>query len=97
MPLSMQLANIGSEFSRAMKWKGKNEEIFWSEAARFLEYINTMIHQQKLPRHRKKELLIVREVVCDKFTSGNQYNGSVEGLQNYFDQFASIARMSLHV
>lgn len=90
LPLSMQLANIGSEFSRAMKWKGKNDEIFWSEAGRFLEYINTMIYHQKLPKHRKRELLIVRELVCDKFTDGNQYGGTVQGLQNYFDAFALI-------
>jgi hypothetical protein len=48
MPLAAQLGNLGSEFSRAMKWQGKDDAIFWSEVSRFLDYLNSMILQPGL-------------------------------------------------
>lgn len=86
----MQLANLGSEFSRAMKWKGKDDKVFWSEVERFLEYINAMIAQPGLTVHRKKELLRVREVCADKFIDAQMYGGSVDSLQKYFDDYVLL-------
>lgn len=83
---------MGSEFSRAMKWQGKDEDIFWSEVARFIYYINAMIQQENLSKPRQRELYMVREVALDKFIQSNIYGGSVESLQKYFDDFALIGR-----
>ena len=37
MSLAEQMANIGSEVSRAHKWEGKDEDIFWGAVNRALE------------------------------------------------------------
>jgi hypothetical protein len=92
MPLTAQLGNLGSEFSRAMKWQGQDDAIFWSEVSRFLDYINSMILQPGLPKHRQKELFRVREVATDKFLGTSLYGGSAESLQRYFDDFAILSR-----
>ena len=90
--LSMQLANIGSEFSRAMKCKNKDEKLFWGAVERFLELINLSIIDPRLTKSEKQEIRYVKEVACDKFLGTNEYGGSVESLQKYFDDFALIAR-----
>lgn len=92
MSHEMQLANLGSEFSRAMKWQGKNEKYFWSEVDRFFEYIDAMITQPNLPEDRSLELTQLREVCKDKFLNTNIYAVKVESIQSYFDEFALIAR-----
>lgn len=92
MTLPMQLANIGSEFSRASKWKEKDTEIFWSTVERFLELVNLSLHDPKLTPSQRKELSRIKEVSLDKFSNAGQYGGSEQSLQNYFDQFALVSR-----
>ena len=53
---------------------------------RTLELIDLTIDQRK-----SRELLRLREVICDIFLSSGNYNISVESLKNYFIQFALLA------
>jgi hypothetical protein len=89
-----QLGNIGSEISRATKWRGRNDALARGALERPLELIDLTLddprHRQSLPRLR--ELARVRELVVDFFDGPNEYESSAEGLQRYFDAYALAAR-----
>jgi hypothetical protein len=89
-----QLGNIGSEVSRAISWQERNEPELQRQAfERALELFDlTSADKKWLTNHgRLKELRRMREVFCDYFY-GNDYHTQKESLQNYFDQYALIAR-----
>lgn len=88
MTLAEQMLNIGSEVSRASKWKNKgNQEMCTKATYRALELVNLTIDAQK-GRHSIKEFTILYEVLCDFFLGDNQYHSDSESLQRYFDVFA---------
>ena len=96
---SQQMANIGSEVSRAIKWKKKGRTDQMEKAViRCLELIDlTVLSRQK---HIAKtgrgsdgtirELMRNREVICDYFFGDNEYDSKDESLMKYFDQFAMV-------
>jgi hypothetical protein len=87
-----QLANIGAEISRALSWQKKgDEEKSRGALLRGLELFDLTIADSRW-RHRLKEITRDREVVCDYFFSGNQYQSAPESLEKYFLQFAFAAR-----
>lgn len=99
LSLSNQMANIGSEISRAIKWeRKKNEEQKIKAVMRGLELIDLTIDDQreKLLENKSnksgalKELTRLREVVCDYFFGDNEYKSSEINLMKYFDQFAML-------
>lgn len=92
LTLSAQLANIGSEVNRAIHWsKGREKENQQKSAERALELIDLTICD---PRWQKRvvEITRMREVLCDFFLGKNSYQTTLKGLQNYFLQFALMAR-----
>ena len=98
MPFSKQIANIGSEVSRAIKWheKGKSERA-QRAVYRALELIDFSIAAaQKLDmpmrKGRLKELCRCREELCSFFLDDNLFGSSADSLQRYFDQFALLSR-----
>jgi len=96
MSLAEQMANIGSEISRATKWSAKNADLSRSAFYRALELIDLTLDD---PRHRRaparlREIARTREVVADFFAGGNEYRSTAASLQKYFDQFALAARRS---
>ncbi|MFC1511515.1 hypothetical protein ACFL5U_03940 [Candidatus Margulisiibacteriota bacterium] len=94
LSLVEQLANIGSEVERTIKWQKKNTE--YSERAfyRGLELLDLSIADPK-NRHRLKELLRLREMLADYFIFDNGYSSTVEQWQKYFYSFNYAARLSL--
>ncbi|MCA9382665.1 hypothetical protein KC660_04650 [Candidatus Dojkabacteria bacterium] len=86
------MGNIGSEVSRAIKWKSKNREKQCKEALyRSLELFDLSINNKNLTSAQLGELLRAREVWVDFIFGDNDYNSSSANIQRYFDQFA-IAR-----
>lgn len=86
------MGNIGSEVSRAIKWKSKNREKQCKEALyRSLELFDLSINNKNLTSAQLGELLRAREVWVDFIFGDNDYNSSTTNIQRYFDQFA-IAR-----
>lgn len=86
------MGNIGSEVSRAIKWKSKNREKQCKEALyRSLELFDLSIDNKNLTSAQLGELLRAREVWVDFIFGDNDYNSSSANIQRYFDQFA-IAR-----
>jgi len=93
LSLVQQMGNVGSEVSRALKWRARNPTIAQGALDRALELIDLMLDD---PRHRAsvarlREICRSREVVVDFLAGTNQYGSTEEGLQRYFDQFAVAA------
>ena len=84
-----QMLNIGSEVSRAIKWRDKNKERSELAFFRALELIhftaNAMYSNGQ--GHRIKELGRAKEVLYDYFYDGNEYKSTPRSLIKYYDDF----------
>ena len=88
MSLAEQMLNIGSEISRANRWKAKaNEEQCRKAVYRALELISLTIDAQR-GKHSLGEFTRLYEVVCDYYFGKNEFHTDGTGLQKYFDVFA---------
>jgi hypothetical protein len=92
LTLAEQLGNIGSEVSRALQWRGKDNTISQNSFDRALELLDFTIRDSRW-RGRLKELVRVREFLCDAFYGGKEYGGTLESFDHYFLQFALAARL----
>ncbi|MBN1996630.1 hypothetical protein JW935_03690 [candidate division KSB1 bacterium] len=92
MSLAEQMANIGSEISRALNWKRKNNEQYCKKSVtRALELIYLTIDCVTVKSHLK-ELTRLREVIVDYFYGRNEYSSSEELWEKYFYHFNLVAR-----
>ena len=92
MPLSEQMANIGSEISRALNWKRKNNEKYCLKSVvRALELISLTIDCTTVKSHFK-ELTRLREVILDYFYGNNEFCSSEMLWEKYFNHFNLAAR-----
>ena len=90
-----QMANVGSEVERAIKWKNKGNAGYSRMAfERALELLDLTINSEK-SQSRLKELTRVSETLADYFAFGNSYNSTDKSWQNYFYSFNFAARVSL--
>lgn len=88
-----QMANIGSEVERTIKWKDKNAEFSRMAFERALELLDLSLADQK-NKGRFREIARVREAIADHFFGKNEYNSSDESWQKYFFAFNYAARVS---
>lgn len=89
MSLAEQMLNIGSEVSRANRWKAKgNEEQCHRAADRALELVSLTIDAHK-NRAGLGELCRLYEVMADFYYGDNIYQTDANSLQRYFDVFYS--------
>lgn len=87
MSLAEQMLNIGSEVSRANRWKAKgNEEQCHRAADRALELVSLTIDAHK-DRPGLNELCRLYEVMADYYYCDNFYQTDPASLQRYFDAF----------
>lgn len=92
--LMEQLANVGSEVERAIKWKEKNNLEYGRMAfERALELLDLTISDEK-NRPRLKEILRVRETLADYFAADNKFASSDNQWQKYFYSFNYAARLN---
>lgn len=86
-----QMGNIGSEVSRACRWKEKQRpEMMQRAFYRGLELLDFTIALSCGPRRR--ELLRAREVMCDFFAGENEYRSTARQMIRYYDAFAAAGR-----
>jgi hypothetical protein len=88
MSLCEQMANVGSEVSRALNWRKKGKAEYVERAVvRALELMElTIASVSTFPRRR--ELTRVREVLLDFFCGNNDFASSEKTWRGYFDHFA---------
>lgn len=92
MPISEQLANVGSEVERTILWKNKNNQDYSQKAfERALELLDLTAGDKK-NRHRLKEILRLREALVDYFLFDNEFSSSDELWRKYFYPFNFLAR-----
>lgn len=93
MPLAEQLANIGSEVERTIIWKNKqNKEYSDLAFERALELTDLTTEALKnIPRLR--ELLPMREALCDWYAGDNEYHSTDKLWQDYFMAYNFLARL----
>ena len=90
MPFPKQIANIGSEFFRAVSLREKGDlENAQKSALRVLDLINLTIEATGRKR-RLFEIFRLKEVICDLFFGENIYKTDTEKLKNYFLNFALL-------
>jgi hypothetical protein len=94
LSLAEQLGNIGSEISRAERWKTRNPEISRAAFFRALQLLDLTLADPRLreSRPRLREVARAREVVADYFGGRNQYASTGPSLQKYFDAFVLLSR-----
>lgn len=89
-----QMANIGSEVERAIRWREKNNPDYSRLAfERALELLDLTIAHIKHGAYLK-ELVRLREVLADYFAFDNEYASTINSLRNYFFVFNYAARVN---
>ncbi|MBU1853813.1 MAG: hypothetical protein KJ957_07210 [Candidatus Omnitrophica bacterium] len=95
MSLCAQMANIGSEVSRALNWQKKGKIDFSKKAAsRALELLDLSLDSINKPFSCIKEFARLREAVVDYFYGSNQFLSSESLWRKYFDHFNYAVRRS---
>ena len=96
LSLAEQLGHVGSEISRALKWRSRNPEVSERAVYRALELLDLTLadpRQRQSPAHLR-EIARAREVVADFFVGPNEYAATGPSLQRYFDAYAVAARLA---
>lgn len=89
-----QMAHIGSEIYRAIKWKANNNSEYGRAAfVRSLELFD-LSKNAKLTPSQYRELTRMRELWVDYFEGENEYNSTAEWINDYFTQMAVAARQA---
>jgi hypothetical protein len=88
-----QMANVGSEVERTIKWKNKNEEFSRLAFERALELLDLTLSDQK-NKKSFREIARAREAIVDHFFGQNEYASTDESWQKYFFAFNYAARIS---
>jgi len=92
LSLLEQMANIGSEVERSIKWKNKNSPDYARNAfERALELFDLTIEDEK-NIFRLKEVLRARELFADFFAGDNIYGSTDIEWHKYFYSFGLAAR-----
>lgn len=91
LSLVQQLGNVGSEVSRALRWRDRDPQLFERAMIRALDLLDLSIRDPRW-RRRLKELTRARELLCDAWLGGKEYGADLEGLNRYFFDFALAAR-----
>ncbi len=85
-----QMANIGSEVSRALRSKG-NQARYWGAITRALDLFWLTIEDPRW-KGRRREILRARELFAAAALGSDEFKTSLEDLDRYFDCFAWLAR-----
>jgi hypothetical protein len=87
LSLIEQLANVGADVERTIRWKQKgNYEYSRTAFDRALDLIYLTVEDPK-NRGRLREILRTREALIDHFVYDNEYKTTDEQWQKYFYQY----------
>ena len=90
LTLPQQLGNVGSEVSRMIKWRGKDDAIAERAFERMLELIDLTL-QSQTSGSRLREIARAREWLVEGWLSGTSAGDAELGkLNKYFLQFALL-------
>ena len=87
-PIAYQMGNIGSEVSRALKWRERNPARSEKAVDRALELFDLTIEANLENHARLTEILKARDEFCDYFFANNSHHTDTSKMQKYYDGFA---------
>jgi len=91
MPFALQMANIGSEVSRCIRWKSKgNPDRAEKAFFRALELMDLTIDVNISFSGRLRELCRAREELCEYFIEADYFDVDHNSMMRYYDQFALV-------
>jgi hypothetical protein len=98
LTLCEQMGHVGSEVSRALKWRARDVAIAQGALERAIELLDLTLDD---PRHRSsvarlREIARAREVLLDFMVGTNVYRSTGHALQHYFDTYAVAAARARH-
>jgi hypothetical protein len=93
LSLVEQLANVGSEVGRMLRWRDRDERLMTNAFERALELLDLTLADPRW-RDRLREIARARELLCDAANGGHEYGTRLEDLDRYFLAFAVAARNS---
>jgi hypothetical protein len=85
-----QMANIGSEVSRALKAQG-NQPRYWGAIARAMDLFYLTVEDPRW-KGRLREILRIRELFAAAALGSDEFKTSLQDLDRYFDCFAWLTR-----
>jgi len=89
--LEQQMANIGSEVTRVVNLKEKNDkELSENSAWRVLEMIDSTLSDRRW-KGRLREVFFLRDVFCDYLFNYGNFDVLGNNLKEYFLPFALLA------
>ena len=92
MSFMEQMANVGSEVERALKWRAKGNAAYCQQAfERALELLDLTLENGR-SYARLKEIARVREAAVDYFAGKNEFKSSEDLWHRYFLSFTYAAR-----
>ena len=90
--LAYQMASIGSEVFRAIKWHERGyPEQGYAAGARAIELFNLTM-SGNLPLHRRREVGRAKEVFVDYYWGDNVYLSTPSNWNSYFMPFTALAQ-----
>ena len=93
LSLMEQLANIGTDVERAIRWRQKGNAEYSQQAfERALDLLDLSIADSK-NRKRLKEITRTREALVDYFVYDNEYGSTDQSWHNYFFPFNYAAAL----
>jgi hypothetical protein len=90
LSLCQQMANIGSEIGRAIKWKNQaNQKLYEKFLFKGIEYLDLTIQDKKyLSTAKLREICRLKEFLCDHFLGDDSWGFDDEWFEKYLNQFA---------
>ena len=93
LSLMEQMGNIGSEISRALNWRDKDQKSYENAIDKAFELLDLTIADSRW-RLRLKEIVRARELLADAMFGGREYKTTFEDLNRYFFHFAFAVRIN---
>lgn len=91
LTLAEQLGNIGSEVSRAIHSRGKDETLYQGAVTRAFELFDLTLADPRW-KGRLREIARAREVFADAVLGGREYKSTLKDVLRYCDAFALAVR-----
>ena len=95
MSLAQQLGNLASEMTMARHLEMKNDFVSCNKSLeRALDLLDSTLADNRW-QFRRRELTLLREIICDCFSKEKEYDVSLSDLEKYCADFALASRRSL--
>jgi hypothetical protein len=94
LSLMEQLANVGCDVDRAIRWKNKGDVLYSDDALKRVFDLLFLTIKDPKNRKRLKEVMRVKELLIDYFMDKNVYFSTDEMWHKYFLDYNYMAALA---